>query len=71
MVLSTVLYFFNLPVQLTLLILGVITVVQFRNAPKLFNWIYESPWIDLPVVLRKKYPPLGYEVLIKDQRRRF
>lgn len=71
MVLSTILYFFTLPVQLTLLILGVITVVQFRNAPRLYNWIYASPLIDLPAAFREKYPPLGYEVLKKDQGENF
>lgn len=67
MVLSTLFYFLNLPLQVTLLILGAITVLQFRNAPKLYNLIYASPVIDLPVGLRKKNPPLGYAELKKDQ----
>ena len=67
MVLSTLFYFLNLPLQVTLLILGAITVLQFRNAPKLYNLIYASPVIDLPGGLRKKNPPLGYAELKKDQ----
>lgn len=58
---STALYEFHLPSTITVPVLIVYSVVQYRLATVLYRRLYQSRLADLPVRLRKKYPPSGYE----------
>ena len=53
-------FWLNVPAQISLPILIGYTAVQFRLAAPLFDRIYRSKWIDLPIWLRQRFPPLGY-----------
>ena len=60
-VISLTLYWLNVPTNITLPILIVYTVIQFRFSPLLFNRIYESRVVDLRGNLSKRFPPQGYD----------
>jgi anaerobic magnesium-protoporphyrin IX monomethyl ester cyclase len=58
---STAVYLLRLPSNITLPVLIVFSVLQYRLAAHLFDKIYKSRLIDIPRSLGSRFLPLGYE----------
>lgn len=60
---SFLMYFRKWPTWIMVTIFVVYSIIQVSMAPVIFRKIYQSRLVDLPIRLRKKYSPLGYQPL--------
>ncbi|HSQ25880.1 MAG TPA: hypothetical protein VLM80_02030, partial [Anaerolineales bacterium] len=60
---SFLMYFRKWPAWILVTIFVIYSIIQISMAPIVFRKIYESRLVDLPKKLRKRYPPLGYQLL--------
>lgn len=58
---SLVFYYLNLSSKISIPLLILFAVVQFRLAPKIYNKIYHSKIVDFPRWLRKRFPPQNFD----------
>ncbi|MCK5268582.1 MAG: cobalamin-dependent protein [Spirochaetes bacterium] len=60
-VISLVFFYLNLSSKVTIPILILFAVIQFRLAPRIYNKIYNSKIVDFPGWLQNRFPPKEYD----------
>ena len=60
-VISVAFFYLEIPARISIFILIGFAVVQFRLAPRIYQKIYSSRWIDIPAWFRNRYHPQGFK----------
>ncbi|HUI87193.1 MAG TPA: radical SAM protein [Anaerolineales bacterium] len=65
------LYLAKWPTWAMVVVFLVYSIIQVSLATVFYKSLYESTWLDLPKVLRKRFPPLGFGYLGKKEQEHF